>query len=166
VLIIAFDRIIAICIIATVSTATSPAAILDALAPLLAHHRRRWVDACRAHGLSLLGFGALSLLEMHEAMTMSQLADALGVALPNATGIVNRLEERGLLERHDDPSDRRLVRVELTDGGRRLIGDLEAARRERMSHLIAELDPAQRDRLLQCAIDLRGASTRLAEREA
>ncbi len=98
-------------------------------------------------------------------MTMSQLAEALGVALPNATGIVNRLEERGLLDRRDDPSDRRLVRVELTDDGRRFIGDLEAARRERMSRLIAELDPEQRERLLRCAIDLRDASARLAEGE-
>ena len=96
---------------------------------------------------------------------MGQLAEGLGVALPNATGIVNRLEERGLLERRDDPTDRRLVRVELTHDGRRLIGDLEAARRERMSRLIAELDTTQQERLLQCAIDLRDASARLGEGE-
>ena len=72
---------------------------------------------------------------------MGHLADELDVALPNATGIVNRMAERGLVDRRDDLADRRVVLVSLTDAGHRLIGDLETGRRERMSRLIAELDP-------------------------
>lgn len=153
---------IAITIIAPVtSAATVPSDIVEALAPLLAQQRRRWADRCRAHGLSILGFDVLALLEMREPLTMSELADELGLGLSNATGVINRMEERGLVGRRDDPTDRRLVRVELTDAGRRLIGEIEAARRDRMTQLFAALGDAQRERVLHAVMDLRDAAERL-----
>jgi DNA-binding MarR family transcriptional regulator len=137
--------------------------IIDALAPLLAHHRRSWAARCQAHGLSMIGFQVIALLEMNGALPMTRLADEIGVALPNATGIVGRLEERGIVERTRDAGDRRLVLVGLTDEGRGLIGEMEAVRRERMTRLFATLDPAQQARLLETVHDLRIASTRLHE---
>ncbi len=155
---------IAITIIAPVtSAATVPSDIVEALAPLLAQQRRRWADRCRAHGLSILGFDVLALLEMREPLTMSELADELGLGLSNATGVINRMEERGLVGRRDDPTDRRLVRVELTDAGRRLTGEIEATRRDRMSQLFGALDDAQRERVLRAVMDLRGAAERLKD---
>jgi DNA-binding MarR family transcriptional regulator len=140
--------------------------IIEALAPLLAHHRHRWAARCQAHGLSIIGFQVLALLEMHGGMPMTRLADELGVALPNATGIVGRLVERGIVARADDATDRRRVVVTLTDAGHRLIGEMEAGRRERMSRLFSELNEEQQQRLLQSVKDLHAAATRLeAERE-
>ena len=137
--------------------------IIDALAPLLAHHRRSWAARCKAHGLSMIGFQAIALLEMNGALPMTRLADEIGVALPNATGIVGRLEERGIVERTRNAADRRLVMVGLTDDGRRLIGEMEAVRRERMTRLIATLDAVQQERLLETVHDLRVAATRLLD---
>ena len=140
--------------------------IIEALAPLLAHHRHRWAARCQAHGLSIIGFQVLALLEMHGGMPMTRLADELGVALPNATGIVGRLVERGIVARADDATDRRRVVVTLTDAGHRLIGEMEAGRRERMSRLFSQLNEEQQQRLLQSVKDLHAAATRLeAERE-
>lgn len=139
--------------------------IVEAIAPLFAHHRQRWAARCHAQGISILGFGVLSLLDMHEALPMSHLAEELDVALPNATGIINRLEERGLVARRDDPSDRRVVLVEMTEHGRRLIEEMEAGRRERMARLIATLDAPQQERLLQSVADLRDAAIRIAKSE-
>lgn len=139
--------------------------IVDALAPLLAHHRQRWAARCHAHGISILGFQVLALLEMREAMPMGRLAEELGVALPNATGLVNRMEERGLVARRDDPGDRRLVLVTLTPEGRRLIGEMESERRERMRRLFRRLDPVQQERLLQSVKDLAAAAAQLAHTE-
>lgn len=135
--------------------------IIDALAPLLAHHRRSWAARCQAHGLSMIGFQVIALLEMNGALPMTRLADEIGVALPNATGIIGRLEERGIVERTRDAADRRLVLVGLTDQGRRLIGEMEAVRLERMTRLIATLNAVQQDRLLETVHDLRTAATRL-----
>ena len=149
------------------ASATSSSAradeIIEALAPLLAHHRRSWAARCQAHGLSITGFQVIALLEMHGPMPMSRLADELGVALPNATGIVARLVERGIVARSHDPEDRRVVRVELTANGRALIGEMEAARRARMARLIGTLDDAQQQRLIQSVRDLRAAALSLHE---
>src|SRR6188472_796666 len=85
--------------------------IIEALAPLLAQQRHKWAAHCQAHGLSIVGFQVLALLEMHGGLPMTRLADELGVALPNATGIVGRLVERGIVSREDDANDRRRVLV-------------------------------------------------------
>lgn len=139
--------------------------IIDALAPLLAHHRRRWAARCQAHGLSIIGFQVLALLEMHGAIPMSRLAEELDVALPNATGIIKRMAERGLVQRAHDEEDRRVVRVDLTDGGRQLIGEMEAGRRQRMAALIGALDARQQRRLLQSVRDLHAAARTLEHNE-
>jgi DNA-binding MarR family transcriptional regulator len=141
--------------------------IIEALAPLLAQHRHRWAARCQAHGLSIVGFQVLALLEMHGGMPMTRLADELGVALPNATGIVGRLVERGIVARADDALDRRRVVVALTDAGHGLIREMEEGRRERMSRLFSLMTDDQQRRLLQSVKDLHGAATRLeAEAEA
>jgi DNA-binding MarR family transcriptional regulator len=55
-----------------------------------------------------------------EGVTMRTLADELQCDPANATGLVDRLEERGLIERRLEPQDRRVRRVFLTLSGRRL----------------------------------------------
>ena len=148
-------------------TASARAAeIIDALAPLLAHHRRSWAARCQAHGLSMIGFQVLALLEMHGALPMTRLAEEIGVALPNASGIIGRLAERGIVERTHDTLDRRIVLIGLTEEGRRLIGDMEAIRRARMTRLIGALDDDQQWRLLQTVRDLRVAADLLGEQDA
>jgi DNA-binding MarR family transcriptional regulator len=62
-------------------------------------------------------------------MRMSELADALGIARRSATSVVDGLEELQLVERIDDPQDRRAVLVQLTAAGRREMA--EVARRRR-----------------------------------
>jgi DNA-binding MarR family transcriptional regulator len=152
-------------------TATQPetsaraAEIIDALAPLLAQQRRSWAARCQARGLSMIGFGVLALLEMNGPQPMTRLADALGVALPNATGIVGRLAERGIVDRRHDLADRRIVLIGLTDEGRRLIGEMEEERRARMTRLIGAMDESQQKRLLRAVQDLHLAARRLASRE-
>lgn len=69
-----------------------------------------------------------------EGMTMRALADELACDASNATGVVDRLEKRGLLERRNDEQDRRIKRVHLTAAGRRL--------RERAEALFLTAPPA------------------------
>ncbi|MEO5985625.1 MAG: MarR family transcriptional regulator [Candidatus Limnocylindria bacterium] len=139
--------------------------IIDGLAPLLAHHRRAWAARCHAHGLSMAGFGVLALLEMHGSLPMSRIAEELDVALPNATGIIGRLAERGIVERSHDILDRRVVLVGLTDAGRELIGEMERSRRERITRLIATMDDRQLRRLAASVRDLNQAARQIAAAE-
>ena len=58
------------------------------------------------------------------SIRMSQLSQMLGTNLSTMTGIVDRLVERGLVERGADPEDRRIVLVQLAEQGRREISRL------------------------------------------
>ncbi len=135
--------------------------LIEAMAPLLAQQRQKWAERCHAQGLSLIGAHALALLEMHGPMPMSRLADDLGVALPNATGIVGRLAERGIVDREHDDGDRRVVLVSLNDHGRKLVGEMEEARRNRIRRLVEELDADQQERLLHAVRDLRAVAAKV-----
>ena len=143
------------------STAGVSDDLIDAMAPILAQQRQKWAERCHAHGLSLVGAHAIALLEVHGPMPMSRLADDLGVALPNATGIIGRLAERGIVEREHADADRRVVLVSLNDNGRRLVGEMEDARRGRIRRLVEELTPAQQERLLHAVRDLRAAAAKV-----
>ena len=54
------------------------------------------------------------------ATTQTQLADPLGIGRPAIGSVVDRLQARTLVERHPDPDDRRVWRVDITDAGRSL----------------------------------------------
>jgi len=60
---------------------------------------------------------ALRLLEPERPLAMSELADALYCHASNVTGIVDRLESRGLVERRPGAGDRRVKTLALTDAG-------------------------------------------------
>lgn len=92
---------------------------------------------------------ALSVLERAEQpMRMAALAEALRVVPRSATGVVEGLEEMGLVHRETDPANRRSVLVGLTDAGRGTLDELAEARRETAEELFGGLDPADQRRLL------------------
>ncbi|MEA2828573.1 MAG: MarR family transcriptional regulator, organic hydroperoxide resistance regulator [Actinomycetota bacterium] len=66
------------------------------------------------------GQQAKAFHELGEPRSMGELADRLFCDASNVTGIVDRLEARGLVERQADPDDRRVRRLVLTDAGREL----------------------------------------------
>jgi DNA-binding MarR family transcriptional regulator len=64
---------------------------------------------------------SLVMLFTDGALRPSDLASALGVSLPTVTGIIDRLEEKGLVVREDDPNDRRVVLCKLSAQGRQVM---------------------------------------------
>jgi DNA-binding MarR family transcriptional regulator len=72
--------------------------------------------------LSPSQFNILNLLNMNpDGCTQVELSRLLIMHRSNITGLVDRLEKRGLLQRKDDPADRRAYKVVLTSAGRKLI---------------------------------------------
>jgi DNA-binding MarR family transcriptional regulator len=67
---------------------------------------------------------------------MRRIADRLYAEPSNVTAIIDRLESRGLVERHPDPGDRRVKLVAATEVGRAVAADL----RGRMPFAAAPLD--------------------------
>ena len=94
-------------------------------------------------GVSMTHMHVLWLLEHHGDLPMSHLADLLDVSLSNATGIVDRMEERGLVERVRVPDDRRVVLVRIAAGGLQALDEMEAVKQDRLLSILGHLDEAQ-----------------------
>ena len=95
---------------------------------------------------------AVGTIAREGPLTLGELAASEQVAPPTITKVVAKLEDRGLVEREADPTDRRVARVVLSDRGERW---LEADRRRRHAWLadrIDKLDASDRERLVR-AVD-------------
>ncbi len=82
-----------------------------------------------------------------EPARMVDLANRLGVVPRAVTTVVDALESCGLVRRVADPTNRRVVRVALTDEGSATLRQLREARRSAAEELLAPLEPAQREQL-------------------
>src|SRR5512141_1104760 len=105
-------------------------------------------------GISMTHFHILTLLRHHEAMPMGRLADILDASMSNATGIIDRMEERGLVERIRVKGDRRIVLVSPTKAGLDLVDEVELVKNEVMIRALARLDDTQLERLSAAAADM------------
>jgi DNA-binding MarR family transcriptional regulator len=83
---------------------------------------------------------ALLLLYTNGPLRMSDLSSALGVSMATATGVINRMVERGIVVRESDPNDRRIVRCRVSPEGEELVSGLWRAWGERAEVLLRALD--------------------------
>ena len=89
----------------------------EQLMQLLHAQRRRFMAIAQEFELAPQQVMAMKALGLHGPMPMSELAGALDCDTSNVTGIVDRLEERGLVVRGSAPHDRRVKLLSLTDRG-------------------------------------------------
>lgn len=108
-------------------------------------------------GVSMTHLYVMGLLAQHGNAPMSRVAELLDVSLSNATGIVDRMEERGFVERVRVADDRRVVLVRLTDRGRTVLDEAEVLRRDLIERLLSRLDAVQLRRLSTTLADVHGA---------
>jgi DNA-binding MarR family transcriptional regulator len=83
-------------------------------------NKPRFMALAQEMGLAPMQLHALRLIEPGDGVPMSSLADKLFCDASNVTGIVDRLEARGLIERRPSATDRRVKLLVLTDEGARL----------------------------------------------
>lgn len=114
-------------------------------------HRETTLGAAQELGLTPGHVKALYALDAQQPRSMGEIADALVCDPSNATWLVDRLEERDLIERRPHPSDRRVKTVVLTRAGVTLKNQLIA----RMSQPPADLAALDRNELEQLARALR-----------
>jgi len=112
--------------------------------------------------LSLVHIHVLTILELEGPLSMSRLADELDVSVASATGIVNRMEERGLVERRHGESDRRIVSVHPTRAGGEVFEALHRRRREKLRTLLGHLSDDELQSFLTGLSAMRRARTELA----
>lgn len=93
-----------------------------------------------------------------EPPRMADLAQRLDVVPRAVTTLVDALEERGVVRRAPDPRNRRVIRIELTEGGLRALDELHQARRAAAAEILAPLDDPGRAALtrLLAVLDVHG----------
>lgn len=146
---------------ATPASASGPSADVDAIVTEVA----AWVGELRCASMGRLVQGHVSmshmhvlwLLQHHGEMPMSKLAVLLDVSLSNATGIIDRMAEKGLVERVRVPDDRRVVLVRPADAGREAVSMTESSKRDRMRAVIRRLPATERPIVLEALRSLRRA---------
>ena len=135
----------------------------DDLGALFARITRRLIDAERplleANGLSMWAYIALSHLAREPASTQLVLAQAIRYDKTRLIGLLDELEDDGLITRTVDPSDRRARIVTLTEAGEARHAAARADIRAMEDDFLEDLDPAERTRL-------RDTLARLAEASA
>ncbi|MEK7214770.1 MAG: MarR family transcriptional regulator [Chloroflexota bacterium] len=75
--------------------------------------------------------------------SMGKLAAGLGMALPSATGVIDRMVEKGLVARFEDPEDRRVVLCGLTPQGKAMADGLYEADVAVLQNLLRTLTDSQ-----------------------
>jgi DNA-binding MarR family transcriptional regulator len=90
--------------------------------------------------LSFTQLKALCALETDgEERSVKALAESMGLSLPAMSRAVDGLFERGFVEREEDPTDRRMKRVRLTDAGRTVPRALNDGRLSALADLMSSL---------------------------
>ncbi|MEP3046584.1 MAG: MarR family transcriptional regulator [Roseibium sp.] len=112
--------------------------LLKATSGIESEIRRRLRDNCDT---TLPRFDVLSALSRYpDGLKMSEISSLLKVSNGNVTGIVERLVEDGLAQRHAVPGDKRANRVRLTEEGLSVFADLAAKHERWIDELMSGLD--------------------------
>ncbi len=108
------------------------------------------------HDLTPVQYAALGTIRSHPGIDQVTLAGLIAYDRTTITGVVDRLVQKGLLERQANSRDRRARALQITDQGRRILGEIEpaveAAQRIMLRGLTAD-EAEQFMRLLRKAID-------------
>jgi DNA-binding MarR family transcriptional regulator len=102
-----------------------------------------------AHGISMWGYIVLTALVEQPVRTQAALAQAIHADKSRIIGVLDELQERGLIHRQPDETDRRVHLLSLTPAGDRLRRSVEAGIRQEEEEVLALLSPADREAFLR-----------------
>jgi DNA-binding MarR family transcriptional regulator len=92
-------------------------------------------------------FNALQALIRNQSMTMGELCQDLFLASSTVTDLIDRMEKNDLVQRVRDEDDRRVVRLQVREKGRRVLEEVMRARRAYLASVLSALSVAECDQL-------------------
>ncbi|HVX72144.1 MAG TPA: MarR family transcriptional regulator [Devosia sp.] len=117
--------------------------------------RRRFEDEARSHGVTLPQWRVLAQIHKNEGISQVSLAGCIDTDPMTLSGILDRLEKRGLVERYPDPNDSRAKLARLSEDGETLVRTARNVGRELYDTALAGLDEAQRAEITNGLIHIR-----------
>lgn len=145
----------------TITTGDRPRVLLLAMRALVSSQQvatRADVACC---GMTVAQAATLRTLAVEGPSRLGALSERLGVTPSTLTRNVERMEERGWVERVPDPDDGRAWRLRLSPSGRRQARDLERQDERLAEALLESLPPERRERAVDGLLDLLDAIDRL-----
>jgi DNA-binding MarR family transcriptional regulator len=122
----------------------SPAFLLSRLGWQL---KAKKIEAFEQAGENVYHHGVLCTLAESPRETQATIAEALGLDRSWLVGLLDELEEEGLIERRRDPADRRRHLVSLQPAGKKKLEELRKISKQVEDEFLAPLDPEQREAL-------------------
>ena len=104
-----------------------------------------FLQFAKEQGLSVPQIGALFHINSRGTCGVSDIGDDLGVTSAAASQMLERLVQNGLVERSEDPNDRRAKQIVLTERGHRVVRGSMEARQRWFAALADGLSPHERD---------------------
>ena len=128
------------------------------LAQVGGHAATKFAERLAPLGLTLPEAGILRAIGATSRLSQKALAEALSIFPSRLVQLVDGLEDRGLVERHDSPHDRRVYELRLSENGRQALEALGRAGRAHEEAFGAPLSASER-------VQLRALLTRIADHE-
>lgn len=121
------------------------------------------------HSKGLMGFPvnssqlkAMAAFHEERQYSMGELCKIANVKMPSMTEVVDRLEAEGFVERVRDTDDRRVVKVQLTDAGKKAHNGILKTREEELQNIFGCLDEKERLRLVKALRTVSSTMQRVA----
>lgn len=110
---------------------------------------RSWHLFAKSTGLSMPQFSILMQLHHRGDCGIGDIGESFDITNAAASQLVDKLVQSGLIQREEDPNDRRAKRLSLTDKGRKLIRQGMEERHRWVDQLAAELTAQERDTVIE-----------------
>ena len=124
-----------------------------------------WTRYVKASGLSMPQFGILMNLHYRHTCGVSDISDHMEISAAAASQLVEKLVQSGLLERQEDPADRRAKLLTLSTRGLALIETGIEARSRWVDELVSMLTPAEYEQVAAALGTLTQVAGRLEEKK-
>ncbi len=110
---------------------------------------RKFTEKLEPYGLTPFHWLVLCCLWQEDGLPTSSIGDKLQQVGGTLTGVLDRMEERGLVRRERDPKDRRIWRIWLTDAGREFETILPPLGVDLREQLMQGISPSEREMFSQ-----------------
>ncbi len=123
------------------SQAEQAAAELMEAMPAIVQFIRAEMRTQQEPSLSMSQLRVLSFLSRNPDISLSEVADYIGITRASASTMIHRLVQKGLVDRQEDPKERRHVMLKLTPSGSDRLEEMRDSTRQTIAHLLDNLNP-------------------------
>jgi DNA-binding MarR family transcriptional regulator len=128
-----------------------------ATVPMIMRAIRHEMRRHRPSGLSVPQFRAMGIIYRHGGISLSRIADHMGLTLPTVSKMMDTLVRRELVMRETSPDDRRCLTLKLTEQGKSEFDAADKHAQEQLAETLKSLSPQERDEVTRAMQAIRRA---------